>query len=95
MAGSPPQFPSLVGVADRVSRAEITDVIRHGKGRMPGFPNLEEDQLSALVQYLTTGENKELPASEPAPPQMKYRFTGYHKFLDAEGYLRLFLRGAH
>jgi quinoprotein glucose dehydrogenase len=86
MAGSPPEFPSLVGVADRLSRAEITDVIRRGKGRMPGFPNLDRDQLSAVMEYLTTGENKELPASQPATPQMKYRFTGYHKFLDPEGY---------
>jgi len=86
MAGSPPQFPSLIGMTDRLSRTEITDVIRRGKGRMPGFPNLEEDQLSAVVEYVSTGESKELPASEPAPPQMKYRFTGYHKFLDPEGY---------
>ena len=86
MAGSPPQFPSLIGMTDRLSRTEITDVIRRGKGRMPGFPNLEEDQLSAVIEYVTTGENKELPASEPAPAQMKYRFTGYHKFLDPEGY---------
>ncbi len=86
MTGSPPQFPSLIGVADRLSRTEITDVIRHGKGRMPEFPSLADDQLSAVIEYLTTGENKELPASEPAPPQMKYRFTGYHKFLDPEGY---------
>jgi glucose dehydrogenase len=85
MAGSP-QFPSLKGVADRLSRKQITDAIRQGKGRMPGFPNLEEDQLSAVIEYLTTGENKELPATEPAPPRMKYRFTGYHKFLDPEGY---------
>src|SRR2546425_4741623 len=28
MAGSPPEFPSLIGVANRLSRAEITDVIR-------------------------------------------------------------------
>ena len=86
MAVSPPQFPSLIGMTDRLSRTEITDVIRRGKGRMPGFPNLEEDQLSAVVEYVSTGESKELPASEPAPPQMKYRFTGYHKFLDPEGY---------
>jgi quinoprotein glucose dehydrogenase len=86
MAGSPPQFPSLKGVADRLNRKEITDAIRQGKGRMPGFPNLEEDQLSAVMEYITTGESKELPPSEPAPPQMKYRFTGYHKFLDPEGY---------
>src|SRR5438105_6936895 len=32
MAGSPPVFPSLIGVADRLSRAEITAVIRRGKG---------------------------------------------------------------
>jgi quinoprotein glucose dehydrogenase len=86
MAGSPPEFPSLIGVADRLSRAEITAVIRRGKGRMPGFPSLAEDQLSAVIEYLTTAENKELPASQPAPQQMKYRFTGYHKFLDPEGY---------
>ena len=86
MAGSPPEFPSLIGVADRLSRAEITAVIRRGKGRMPGFPSLAEDQLSAVIEYLTTGENKEFPASQPAPQQMKYRFTGYHKFLDPEGY---------
>src|SRR6202040_1132245 len=41
--------------------------------------------LSAVVEYMTTGENNKLPASEP-PPQMKYRFTGYHRFLDPEGY---------
>src|SRR5436190_43612 len=86
MAGSPPEFPSLVGVADRLTRAEITDVIRRGKGRMPGFPSLAQCQLRGVMEYLTTGENKELPASQPAAPEMKYRFTGYHKFLDLEGY---------
>jgi len=27
-----------------------------------------------------------LPSSELPPPDMKYRFTGYHKFLDPDGY---------
>jgi quinoprotein glucose dehydrogenase len=35
---------------------------------------------------LTSGESKELASSEPPPAAMKYRFTGYHKFLDPEGY---------
>jgi quinoprotein glucose dehydrogenase len=69
-----------------IRRKQITDAIRQGKGRMPGFPSLEEDQLSAVIEYLTTGENKELPATELAPPPMRYRFTSYHKFLDPEGY---------
>ncbi len=38
---------------------QITATIAAGKGRMPGFPNLSDDQISALVTYLTSGESKE------------------------------------
>lgn len=86
MAGSPPAMPSLVGVGDRLTPAQIATTMKNGKGRMPGFPNLTEDQVFALVDYLTSGESKELPSSEPPPIAMRYRFTGYHKFLDPEGY---------
>jgi len=84
--GSPPAMPSLVGVGDRLTSMQIAATIKNGKGRMPGFPNLTDDQLFALIDYLTSGENKELTSSGPAPVSMKYRFTGYRKFLDPEGY---------
>src|SRR5260370_35079522 len=32
------------------------------------------------------GESKELESAAPPPAAMKFRFTGYHKFLDPEGY---------
>ncbi len=88
--GSPPTFPSLVGVGDRLTSSQILGVIRQGKGRMPGFPNLDDDQLNALAGFLTSGksnevESKEVQSSEP-PPVANYRFTGYHKFLDPDGY---------
>jgi quinoprotein glucose dehydrogenase len=86
MAGSPPAMPSLVGVGDRLAPAQIAMTIKNGKGRMPGFPNLTEDQISALIGYLMSGESKELASTAPLPAAMKYRFTGYHKFLDPEGY---------
>jgi quinoprotein glucose dehydrogenase len=87
MAGSPPALPSLIGVGDRLTSLQIANTIKNGKGRMPGFPNLTEDQMFALVDHLTGGENKELTSSEPPlAAAMKYRFTGYHKFLDPEGY---------
>ena len=35
--GTPPQIPSLVGIGDRKSRAEILAVIQKGAGRMPAF----------------------------------------------------------
>src|SRR5260370_29434294 len=31
-------------------------------------------------------ESKELVTSEAVPPAIKYHFTGYHRFLDPEGY---------
>lgn len=85
-AGSPPAIPSLVGIADRLSSKQVTTLIKTGKGRMPGFPNLADDQIFALGDYLASGENKDLASSEPAPVAMKYRFTGYKKFLDPEGF---------
>ena len=86
MEGSPPAIPSLAGIADRVSSEDVTMIIKNGKGRMPGFPSLANEQLLALVAYLTSGESKELTSTEPPPPNMRYRFTGYHKFLDPDGY---------
>jgi quinoprotein glucose dehydrogenase len=86
MKGSPPAIPALSGIGDRRSPADITTTIHGGKGRMPGFPNLYEDQLNGLVSFLLTGENKELSSSEPPLPGMKYRLTGYRRFLDPDGY---------
>jgi quinoprotein glucose dehydrogenase len=85
LAGSPPAIPSLIAVGARLAPAQIAAVIKNGKGRMPGFPNLSGDRLSALVDFLTSGETKELTSLEP-PPGMNYRFTGYQRFLDPDGY---------
>lgn len=84
--GSPPALPSLIGVTTRLDAKSIASTIKDGKGRMPGFPNLSEEQLSGLVAFLANGESKELESSEPALPAMKYHLTGYKRFLDPDGY---------
>jgi quinoprotein glucose dehydrogenase len=86
LTGSPPAMPSLVGVGDRLSPQQIGTTIKNGKGRMPAFTDFDDGQLYALVDFLVSGKTKELPSSEAPPSGMKYRFTGYHKFLDADGY---------
>lgn len=86
MTGSPPAMPSLLEVGSRLTPAQIAATVKSGKGRMPGFPNLNDDQLSALVSFLMIGESKELASSTPPLTAMKFRFTGYHKFLDPDGY---------
>ncbi len=86
MAGSPPLFPSLKGVGQRLAVTAIANVIKKGRGRMPAFPNLSGDEISAVVDYVTRGENKELASGEPGAPLMPYRFSGYTRFLDPDGY---------
>ncbi len=86
MTGSPPAMPSLVAVGERLTPMQIGMTIKNGKGRMPGFPNLSDDHLFALIEFLMSGESKELTSSAPLPAAMKFRFTGYQKFLDPEGY---------
>jgi quinoprotein glucose dehydrogenase len=86
LAGSPPAFPSLVNVSARLSPGQIAATIKNGKGRMPGFPHLSAGQLQALVDFLSGEESKELASSTPPPPGMNYRFTGYRRFLDPDGY---------
>jgi len=84
--GAPPDIPALVGLGDRRSPSDIATTIRGGKGRMPGFPNLDEDQLNGLVEFLLTGESKDLGSYGASLPLMKYRLTGYRRFLDPDGY---------
>ena len=86
MTGSPPAIPSLIGISSRLTPDQITTTIKNGKSRMPGFPNLSEGQLVALVDFLTNGERKELGSTGPELLGMKYRFSGYRRFLDSDGY---------
>ena len=87
--GAPPEFPSLVGVENRLTPTEIYTVVAVGQGRMPGFPTLGWDELPALVRYASTGEDTVLgsgggPATEQV--NMPYFHDGYNRFLDPDGY---------
>jgi quinoprotein glucose dehydrogenase len=85
-AGSPPQFPSLIGITTRLDSNSIAATIRNGKGRMSGFPNLSEDQLQALGDYLATGESRQIESTTPPSPARNYHLTGYKRFYDPDGY---------
>ena len=86
LAGSPPAIPALKDVGRRLTFEQIIDTIHNGKGRMPGFPNLSTKEASAIADFLTSGESKELESSGPPLLAMKYHLTGYNRFLDPDGY---------
>jgi mono/diheme cytochrome c family protein len=51
-----PAFPPLLGIGRQMTDSQITDLIHSGKGRMPGFPGLKQEELTALLRYLATPE---------------------------------------
>jgi len=86
-SGSPPAFPSLVDVDKRLTREQIIEVLRQGRGRMPAFPGIGQGELSALLSFLQTGKQDDRePASQSDSSSPRYVFTGYKRFLDPEGY---------
>ncbi|MCW3094497.1 MAG: Quinoprotein glucose dehydrogenase [Chthonomonadaceae bacterium] len=86
LAGSPPQLPKLLNMGPKWDVAAISRITRQGAGRMPGFPNLSDTEVKAVSEYILSGESKPIESDEPAAVTLDYRFTGYRKFLDPDGY---------
>ncbi len=84
--GSPPQFPSLVGVLERLTPEDFMARVRAGGGRMPAFPQLQDEALRALVGYLRDGSDTAAGTPDQSPARQPYRFTGYRRWLDPDGY---------
>lgn len=101
LLGAPSNYPGLVGVRGRLSDPQILTTIHQGKGRMPAFGRLSDADVRALLRFLGAGQmplneaagasgnsSKREVESAMAPPggASKYRFTGYRRFLDPDGY---------
>ncbi len=80
-------YPGLEQLGQKRLESEVLAIIAGGKGRMPGFPGLKEEEKKALIDYLMGkdgGEKKEV--FEQAKAQVEFEFDGYNKFLDVNGY---------
>ena len=89
LTGTPPDFPSLVNIGDKLSEDEIHTLVRQGRGRMPAFSRLSREEMGALVHFLLTGEDTRVEAhfsDSPWPFGLKYTMDGYNRFLDPDGY---------
>jgi quinoprotein glucose dehydrogenase len=83
-------YPPLNNLAGNLSREEISEIIVKGKGFMPSFKHLDEDQINGLVAYLLDEEytpSTHMPVSDtgndhPSP----FVHTGYIRFFDQKGY---------
>ena len=76
--------PSLVDVGTRMTREQLTRIIREGTGRMPGYATtLDNTAVNDLVNFLVTGRDIASTAATN-PNYLKYRSTGFDIFLDKD-----------
>jgi quinoprotein glucose dehydrogenase len=82
-----PAAPTLIDIATRKTRDQMIELIRHGTGRMPGYPDLGAKNTNDLVDFLITGRDK---GSDPnllkEPTYVKYRSDGETLWRDPDGY---------
>ncbi len=80
-------YPSLLDLRQRFTADSLENQIRNGKGMMPGFPQLDDAAVEALIGFLFEEEDKrEVTSDDPeSEVPLPYQHGGYNKFLDAAG----------
>src|SRR4051812_33957750 len=82
-----PAAPTLIDIGARKTREQLAEVIRHGTGRMPGYPDLGAKNISDLVEFLITGKDRGTdPNLLNEPTYVKYRSDGETLWRDPDGY---------
>ncbi|HUB29923.1 MAG TPA: c-type cytochrome [Terracidiphilus sp.] len=76
--GSPPAFPTLIGIDNKLTPDKIAATIHSGTGRMPSFPNIDGDQIQLLLEYLRTDVT-------PAAAKLEMASSSAQQQTDAEG----------
>jgi quinoprotein glucose dehydrogenase len=77
--------PSLVGVGTRLSAEQLQQVIERGRGFMPSFANLPEEEKRAVITYLG-GRLVDGASEARAQAQAPYEFVGYERWRDSGGF---------
>ncbi len=83
--GMPPSVPSLLNLHEKLTVDEVSNIIQRGKGRMPAFEGISARDRRALANFVLNGGDAG-GAKEASTGKVTYDTTGYHKFLDPDGY---------
>ena len=76
--------PTLIEVKTRKSAAEISSLVRNGKGLMPAFTSLSDREVNSAIRFIAGETDDQAPPKEARWPY-PYYFDGYEKFLAPDG----------
>ena len=80
--------PSLIGIEQRMTVAQLQQLLAQGRGFMPSLASLPEPEQRAVIEYLGY---RSVPASPRSAPRrggqgVRYEFLGYERWRDSAGY---------
>lgn len=78
-------FPALTNLEDSFDKVTVATLIETGKGMMPGFTHLSNEERDAIVSYLYKENTRLTDESDYDSQAPQYRHKGYTKFLDSNG----------
>jgi quinoprotein glucose dehydrogenase len=83
-------FPTLANIGQKLKKPDIVELLRTGRGVMPSFAFLSEEQRQSLADHLLGDEHiaigSESVAAQGLTLESPYSHTGYNRFFDPEGY---------
>lgn len=79
-------FPSLLGLKKKYSVADIGQLLKTGKGQMPAYPNLTDDDRASLITYLLADTVIASQYQAASSAQHRYVHEGWNELKDQDGY---------
>lgn len=79
-------IPELQNVNLRLSMDSIQTIIQKGRGAMPGMPNLSEDEITAITEFLSGMEETKDHRTEKVTIDVPYTIASFARFKDDRGY---------
>jgi len=81
-------FPALNTIKNKLKKPQVHEIIASGKGKMPGFPQISEEDRKAILNYLFDEESEKdkiASAKNVFGAVETWDLKGYSKFLDSNG----------
>ncbi|WP_072876089.1 outer membrane protein assembly factor BamB family protein [Flagellimonas taeanensis] len=79
-------IPELQKVKLRLQPDSIKTIIQKGRGAMPGMPNLSENEIDAIAEFLTDMEEAKDHRVEKIKIDVPYSVASFARFKDDRGY---------
>jgi len=87
--GNPPAVPSLVGVNEKYTYDSLSNLLEKGRGAMPSFAHISEENRKILLEYLLDKESEEGDKQELEGGESqlfpRYYMDGYKRLVTKEG----------